>query len=202
MSLSREPTLTWLRNRFVCGFRDITGEPFAGVSGHHGPEEAAIIPRNGAGPHNLQMFVLEPDGTVLHCVTGYWNSNDLAVEFMLAEQLDQVYRNRALTPKQKTDSFRQMQMAHVAQHPVDMVARSLMNRFDMRYEAKYRGMASDTLRPGVTIVDGTLDPNWFRTTDQLIHIRMAARPFVPYASFDTDAFCDYGAPFYDIDTVR
>ena len=37
----------------------------------------------------------------------------------------------------------------------------------------------------------------FKTTDQIVHERMAARPFVKYADFDVAAFSDYGRPKYD-----
>ena len=33
--------------------------------------------------------------------------------------------------------------------------------------------------------------------NEVVHQRMARRPFVPFAEFDTDAFVDYGRKYYD-----
>lgn len=201
MSLSRNPTLATLNRRFVCGVRDITGQPYAGMSGNHMPDEAAAIPRNGAGPHNLQLFVLAPDGTVLHGLPGYWNSTDLATELAFADELYDVYRNRGMTPAQKAETFRSLQLGHIALHSDAMVKRSRMERFDMRYEARYRPTTSDTIRPGA-ILGHPVDPAAFKTTDVILHQRMATRPFQPYTAFDVASFSDYGPRRYDMDNAR
>ena len=38
------------------------GEPYAGNSGTHMPRGNAIETTNGAGSHNIQMFLMNPDG--------------------------------------------------------------------------------------------------------------------------------------------
>src|SRR5947207_15647242 len=85
--------LATLKSRFICGVRDITGEPWAGRSGIHAPDGQAFLADNGAGPHNLQLFILSSDGVVLHCLPGYWNPHDLAGEIQLAEKLNRVWRS-------------------------------------------------------------------------------------------------------------
>ena len=54
-------------------------------------QSEAVFTTNGAGPHNIQMFVLAPDGTVLTCLPGYWQSDDLAGELNLAEDLFKLF---------------------------------------------------------------------------------------------------------------
>lgn len=202
MSLSSDPALSVLRDYFVCGYKDITGQPYCGVSGRHELGKQAINTTNGAGPHNLQLFVMASDGTVLHCMPGYWNSADLVQELRLAYDLNKVYQNRSLTPSAKAQTFRQMQLSHVDQHSPMMVHRSRMQGFDQKYEAQHRMYTSDTIKDAQLLsanyVDkGPLPQQAFKTTDQILHERMAARPFIPYEQFDTAQFVDYGRPKYE-----
>ena len=48
MSLSNDAVLNVLKNQFVCGFKNITGEPYAGKSGHHDTDAPAVVTTNGA----------------------------------------------------------------------------------------------------------------------------------------------------------
>lgn len=189
-----------LRDNFVCGYRDISDQSYAGVSGLHKPNGQAINTTNGAGPHNLQLFIMSADGVVLTCLPGYWNSTDLVREMKLAAQLDEVWRNPSLTSSQKDAMFRQMHLAHIQQHPADMVFRSKMQGFDQKFEAKNRLYASDCIRNPSLIGDPNakmLPQEAFKTTDQIMHERMAVRPFRPYSRFDVAVYTDYGRPVYD-----
>ncbi len=195
MSLSKEPAFSLLHNNFVCGYKDISNEPYAGNSGAHSTNANAVETTNGAGSHNIQMFIMDPDGTVLHCMPGYWNPNDLAGELRLGQQLETVWRNHSLTPEQKNSEFARMQMEHYQHHSHDLVARSHMQGFDRQHELMKKGMA-DTLRssPSPFGADGD---DLVKTTDEIMHERMSKRPFMAYSSFDTAKFADYGTRFYD-----
>lgn len=177
MSLSEDPAFTRLQNRFVCGYRDITGEPWAGRSGIHNPDGNAFRTTNGAGPHNVQLFVLAPDGTVLTCLPGYWNAQDLTHELDLAEELLAVHNDASLTSRQKAARFTELHLNHP--HSWATTRRSRMQGFDRKFEAR-RG-----------------SPDASKTTDALMHERMARRPFLAYTDFDTAAYSDYGRPKYD-----
>ncbi len=203
MSLSSEPILAKLQSEFVCGTRDIANEPYCGVSGRHAPGGKAIKTSNGAGPHNLQLFMLAPDGTVLHCLPGYWAPQDLAHELDLGSDLYRVWKNPSLSRGQKNRLFSQMQLAHMQEHPPDMVMRSKMQSFDQKFEAKHRVYQSDTVKNPQLAIQAlqTNDPRMlrdaFKTTDEILHERMAQRPFVPYEKFDVAAYSDYGRQKYD-----
>ncbi len=200
MSLSTDPAFSALKNSFVCGVKDISGEPYAGVSGRHLPGGNAAYTTNGAGPHNLQLFVLSPDGVVLTCLPGYWNSQDLVRELDLACKLNQVWQNPDLSRARKDALFSQMHLAHIQEHPPAMVRRSRMQGFDQKYEARRRLYASDCIRDPYLVTDlnaRILPQQAFKTTDEIMHERMAARPFVPYQQFDVAAYTDYGRPRYD-----
>jgi len=199
VSLSKEPVFSLLHNRFVCGYKDISNEPYAGNSGAHSTKGNAVDTTNGAGSHNIQLFVLDPDGTVLHCLPGYWNPEDLSGELALAERLDGVWRDHSLSLAQKKSQFASMQMEHFKHHSKELMSRSHMQGFDHQHEMSRKGL-SDTLK----LAGNPYSANWgegsedlVKTTDEIMHDRMSKRPFVAYSSFDTAKFADYGTHFYD-----
>ena len=202
MSLSQDPAYSALKNYFVCGFKDITHESYSGMSGRHTTFGNAVNTTNGAGPRNLQLFMLSSDGTVLHCLPSYWYSRDLVYEMIFAAQLDEVYKDRSLGAREKAERFRAMQLAHAAQHPKQMSNRSHMQGFDQQYEAKNRLDETDTIKDVNAVkaalkTDSHIPGYAFKTTDVLLHERMASRPFVHYSRFDVAKFSDYGKPIYD-----
>lgn len=202
MSLSQEPALSALKQYFVCGTKDITDEPYAGESGSHGNFGNALVTTNGAGPHNLQLFMLTPDGVVLNCLPGYWAPQDLVYEMAFAEQLNQVWNNKQYSTAQKNYMFRTMHLAHAKAHPKEMTNRSHLQGFDALYEAENHLATSDFIRDKTLITknaEGHLKwtPNAFRTTDEVMHMRLASHPFERYDKFNVAAFSDYGKQHYD-----
>ena len=98
MSLSSNRVLAILKSSLVCGFKNIKDEPYAGASGHHDPDTAAVHTTNGAGPHNVQIFLLNADGVVLHCLPGYWAPDDLVHEMKFALSLNRPSSDFAFRP--------------------------------------------------------------------------------------------------------
>jgi len=205
VSLSQEPAFSTLKNYLVCGYKDISNESFAGFSGKHEVGGNAINTSNGAGPTNLQTFLLSSDGTVLSCLPGFWNPVDLVSEIEFANRLNNVWTNPKMSHTQKNNYFKQMHLAHINEHSFAMVKRSRMQNFDMAHEAKNNLYTSDTIldRGAATAIlnedrhlkRGAMQA--FKTTDRIMHERMAMRPFVSYTSFDTSQFAKYGRPLYD-----
>jgi organic radical activating enzyme len=77
-----------------------------------------------------------------------------------------------------------------------------MQSFDMQYEAQNRLAVSDTIMDRNAAAyalqtNSKLPPSAFKTTDQLMHERMARSPFVQYNQFNVAAFADYGKQKYD-----
>lgn len=200
MSLSKEPAFSILKNRFVCGYRNIAKEPYAGNSGIHPINGAAVATTNGAGPHNLQLFVLDSDGTVLHCLPGFWDATDLVKELELAEKLKSVWEDRSITPEQKIALYKKMQTDHVATHPKEMVDRSHLQHFDAIHIFKHLPQSSDAVADSKALQGAdvhALPYDAFKTTDRLMHERLADRPFRQYREFDIVGFTNYGAHTYD-----
>jgi hypothetical protein len=188
-----------LKDQFICGYHNIAGERYAGASGKHSVDGNAVDTSNGAGPHNIQIFVLSADGTVLTCLPGYWHSQDLANELRLAQDLNKVWTDSSLSRMQKDEEYRRMQLAHIAEHPQAERNRSRMQGFDIQYEISHRLYNSDVFYDPRLVDPSTkkAPPQAVKTTDVIMHERMAVRPFVPYERFDVAAYADYGKPFYD-----
>jgi hypothetical protein len=199
VSLSQDPVFDMLKNDFVCGYRDIENERWAGASGKHEPDGQAVDTTNGAGPHNIQIFVLNPDGIVLTCLPGYWHSVDLASELKLAQKLNQVWLDPSLTRQKKDQLFTEMQLAHIQEHSQAEHNRSRLQGFDIQYEAKHRLYNTDVFYNPQMIdpVAKRFPPDAVKTADVIMHERMAQRPFERYDQFDVVAFADYGKPMYD-----
>ncbi|MFY9234560.1 MAG: hypothetical protein WAO58_08885 [Fimbriimonadaceae bacterium] len=194
MSLSQDPAFSLLKNDFVVGTRDITGEPWSGFSGTHSLEAGAVVTTNGAGPHNIQMFVMAPDKTVLTVLPGYWNPEDLAFELKVANELYAVWKDPKLTRAQKDAKFAAAHLGHITDHPQAMVRRSQMQGFDQKFEAKQRLASSDTI---LSTTGGKMGGPVFKTTDVIFHERLARQPFAKYEEFDVVSFSDYGRAKYD-----
>lgn len=147
--------------------------------------------------------MLAPDGTVLHCLPGYWAPQDLKRELDLSLKLYDVWKNPHMNVAQKKQVFSQMQLAHMSEHPTDMSRRSRMQGFDQKFEARRRPYKSDTvLDPKLAVQalqsgDNRLLNQAFKTTDVIMHERMAQRPFLPYQQFDVAQYTDYGRQKYE-----
>jgi len=174
---------------------------YCGMSGKHEVWGNAVNTTNGAGPHNIQIFVLNPDGTVLHCLPGYWNSDDLITELAFAQRVNSVYTS-TIPESAKKQQYVQMHLAHIKEHSSQMVARSHMQGFDQMYEAKKHLDNNDTIAnlsavKSAMASKSRIPDSAFKTTDVIMHERDAKQPFVPYNQFDVVAFSDYGKTKYD-----
>lgn len=172
-------------------------DPYAGNSGIHPATGPAVTTTNGAGPRNLQLFIMAKDGTVVHCMPGYWNPTDLDHELDLADRLHRVWLDNSITEPQKKALFAQEQVRHIQTHSQEEVARSELQGFDKLF--CYKNHVTDA------IANASLIPaEWhdvpkeaFKTTDVILHERMAKQPFVNYSSFNVASFVNYGSHHYD-----
>ncbi|MBA3855513.1 MAG: hypothetical protein C0507_01270 [Cyanobacteria bacterium PR.3.49] len=196
-SLSKEPVLSKLRDRYVCGYRNIMKDKYAGNSGIHPVSGPAVTTTNGAGPRNLQLFVLAKDGTVVHCLPGYWNPNDLSHELDFADRMHRVWMDNSITEPQKRALFAQEQVRHIQTHSPEVAARSELQGFDKQFV--YKNHINDA------IANASLIPaDWhdvpkeaFKTTDVIVHERLAKQPFANYETFNVAQFVNYGSHHYD-----
>lgn len=197
-SLSQEPILSRLRNNYICGYRNIAKAPYSGNSGIHPLSGPAVTTTNGAGPRNLQLFILASDGTVLHCLPGYWQSKDMAGELDLAERLNHIWTDRSITPAQKEALFAREHIRHINSHSSSMVAASELQGFDRVHIFKHN--IKDAIKDPASLAGA--DPHHlpreaFKSTDTIMHERLSKQPFVPYERFNVAQFVNYGSQHYD-----
>lgn len=141
--------------------------------------------------------MLAKDGTVIHCLPGYWNPNDLDRELDLADRLHRVWLDGSITEPQKKILFAQEQVRHIQSHPHEETERSELQGFDKHFVVKnnvYDAIANRSLIPA-DYHDAPKEA--FKTTDVIVHERLANQPFVNYANFNIAQFVNYGSHHYD-----
>jgi hypothetical protein len=200
VSLSQEPVFSLLKSDFVVGWKNIITEKYVGESFGYTCDQTAVGTTNGAGPHNVQIFVLSPDLTVLHALPGFWHPEDLAQELRFAEVLNRLWQDKSRNRAQKNEMFSRLQLAEYKNHSVATTLRSSWQGFDAKNEQQRRegGKQRDTF---LTSADGAVRERRGRPVmkpiNQLVHERMAQRPFVKFEDFDIAQFADYGRILYD-----
>jgi hypothetical protein len=189
-----------LKSDFVVGWRNIITEKYVGESFGYTCDQTAVGTTNGAGPHNVQIFVLAPDLTVLHALPGFWHPEDLAQELEFSKTLHRLWNDNGRSRQEKDVMFAQLQLAEPKNHSKTTTIRSSWQGFDAKNEQKRRdaGHTRDTF---LTSVDGSVAERRGRPKmkpiNQLVHERMAQRPFVKFKDFDVAVFADYGRILYD-----
>lgn len=202
-----------MKSDFEVGWFDIKNQDYAGYSSGYGYiSHCAVGTTNGAGAHNVQIFVLSPDKVVLHALPGFWAPEDLARELRFAKVLYRLWQDDSRTLAQKRDMYRRLQTSEPRNHPAETFARSSWQPFDARAERDRQGERDTALQVDTPAMSGNLvgmlrkvSMMSIRTGQQvmkplnvLAHERMALRPFVPFEEFDIEKFVDYGRMLYDL----
>lgn len=202
-----------LQSDFEVGWFDIKREDYVGYSsGYSYKGHCAVGTTNGAGPRNVQIFILSSDKVVLHALPGFWAPEDLARELQFAKVLHRLWEDDNRTLAEKRDMCRRLQTLEPRNHPVETFARSAWQSFDARHERARRGERDTALEVVAPLMSGTLagalrnatamniEPGQavLKPLNILVHERMAARPFVSFDQFDIEPFVDYGRMHYDL----
>ena len=100
VSFSHPDVQNLLNNNFVCTYTNLEGDPTAGESIRHWPNDSVGNCIRGNGKQNVQTLFLTPEGEIYHVATGFLSPADLAEECQFAKELFRQYRK-------DPDSFRQ-----------------------------------------------------------------------------------------------
>ncbi len=201
MTLSNEKVVDLMMTQFVCGTKNISNEKYSGRSGEHDTDDAAAYTTNGAGPRNMQIFILSSDGVVLHCLPGFWCPEDLIFEIKFAMELNNVWMDPSLTLDAKKKLFTEAHLNHICSHSTKMMSRSRLQGFDAQFEKKRQEKKgnsdfalkdSDLEKYGKKLPKMSEKHEGLKTCDIVMHERMSKSPFVSYEEFDVKNFCDYG----------
>lgn len=181
-----------LENQFIVGWKNIRNKDYVGSSHGYTCEDTAVGTTNGAGPRNMQTFILATNGTVLHCLPGFWHPDDLAYELDFALVMNRLERDKR-SKKEKRELFARMHQRAIREQSPEMLARSGWQGFDAQNEKmRLKQGKRDTF-----YYDDEGKPTKMKPLSVLLHERMAKRPFKKMATFDTETFIDYGRPYYD-----
>lgn len=189
-----------LQSEWIVGWKNIVKQDYVGESHGYTCEQTSVGTTNGAGPHNVQLFLLSPDGVVLHCLPGFWHPEDLGRALKFGQRLLALWQDPVLSPAEKRARFPQLQLAELASQPRETYARSAWQGFDAKNELKRLAQGPrDTFRVDAAgqLVEGKKGQPQLKRTNEVVYERMAKRPFVPFALFDTATFADYGRRYYD-----
>lgn len=202
MTLPNEDVTKVLTDRFVLAWRNIEKDAHVGLSHGYKPDQTAVGTTNGAGGRNVQLVVLAPDETVLHVMPGFWHADDLLAELRLALDVHRLWRDEELGAEKKTEMFAALHRSFVRRQSPETIGRSGWQGFDRWAEAakaKKNGKPRDTFAlddKGAPVLGEHGIPE-LKPVSQVVHERMAARPFRKLAAFDMETFVDYGRAFYD-----
>ncbi|MBI4244714.1 MAG: hypothetical protein HY606_11545 [Planctomycetes bacterium] len=180
---------------------DISNARYAGKSHGHSTEAPATKVYNGSGARNVQTFFLTNDGKVLHCLPGYWDADSLKHEISFAMELNKIYKNKMLKPEKKDQLFKKYHEAHFDTHSRITTINSKLQNFDMKYVMKNN--ISDFIKQNPDEKEMHEKPynfhydQYFKTVDEVMHTRMAERPFKSFPEFDTANYVNIGTRFYD-----
>lgn len=182
-----------LANEFVLGWQNIEKAEHVGLSHGYRKDQTAVGTTNGAGGRNLQIVLMAPDSTVLHVLPGFWHPEDLVVELEFARALYRLWLDEGRTHAAKVAMFTAMHRAFLHRLSPATIARSDWQSFDAAAELERvgRGEVRDT------VVADASGPPKMKPVCQLLHERMAQRPFQKLADFDMESYVDYGRAFYD-----
>lgn len=191
MTLPHEDVVGLLRNNFVMAFTNIDGKTrYAGVSNKHQPTMAAKKVYNCTAAKNIQMFILTEDGKVLHCLPGFWDVKPFLEEVRFAIKLNRIYKG-SRSVAERNEKFLDAHLRHALQHDAKTIGASQHQSFDAKYLQR-RGVTDFQRTAGFT--GGGL-----KRPDQVLHERMAERPFLTFDSFNVASFVEMGRRQYKYD---
>ena len=96
VSFSDKKVQKVFNTKFVNTFTNTVGDPTAGQSIKHRPNESPGPCLRGNGKQNVQTIFMTPEGEIFHVATGYQSSEDLLEESQFALDLFQQIRARDL----------------------------------------------------------------------------------------------------------
>lgn len=87
VSFSNKSVRKLLNNEFVNTFSNTTGDPTAGKSIWHSPDDSPGHCERGLGEQNVQTIFMTPEGKIFHAANGYLSPEDLLGEIEFAKGL-------------------------------------------------------------------------------------------------------------------
>lgn len=191
VTLSNDQVMKELNKHFVPAWENIKGkQSYAGSSNSHMPSNAAMEVSNCAGHHNVQMVFMTADGRVLHCLPGYWTPRHFLHEVALAVEIGKLYYKPGISAAERNSEYLDLHLRHSLEHTQELRDASCHQGFD-RQNLEKRQESDFHRKEGFVL--------GLKTPDQVMHERLAERPFVPFEVFSVERFIDMGIKQYKYD---
>lgn len=87
VSFSNKSVRNLLNQEFVNTFTNTTGDPTAGKSIWHSPDDQPGSCARGLGGQNVQTIFMTPAGEIFHAANGFLSGDDLLAEINFAKEL-------------------------------------------------------------------------------------------------------------------
>ena len=100
VSFSNDQVQQQLQNRFVSTFSNTDGDPTAGKSIWHSPQDSPGHCIQGNGKQNVQTIFMTPNQEIFHVATGFLPPSVLAQEIDFASELFETLKSRDVDPQE------------------------------------------------------------------------------------------------------
>lgn len=140
-----------------------------------------------AGHRNVQSFFMTPDGKVAHCLPGFWDAKWFLEEAKFARELGRLYQ-KDMSTAERNLKFLDLHLTHALQHKAELRKSSPLQGFDKNRMSR----DGSDFRRDDGFVSGKL-----KTTDQVVHERMAERPYLDFSRFRAAGFVNMGVRHFD-----
>ncbi len=134
VSFSQPVVRDLLNEQFVCAYKNIQGDPTAGQSIAHRPNDPPGSCIRGNGKQNVQTIFMTPDAKVFHVATGFLSPEDLADVANFAARLFRQMKQESTSPEKViVDSHRRrLTKAGFEEHEIDS-AHPMLAMFGSRF---------------------------------------------------------------------
>jgi len=188
VTLPNKNVMPLLRNNFVMAFKNIDGKTrYAGKSNKHMPTMAAQKIYNCTAAKNIQMFILTEDGKIVHCLPGFWDVKPFIAEVQFAMKLNKIYKSK-MSIADRNEKFLDAHLTHALHHDAKTIGASKHQGFDKKYLER-TGNKDFQRAKG-------FQSKGLKRSDQVMHERMAERPFLAFEKFNVAKFVEMGRRVY------
>lgn len=123
VSFSDEHVQRRLNEDFVCCNTNTKGDPSAGASFSHAPDDQPGPCGRGAGRQNVQAIFLTPSGGIFHVATGYLSPKELLEEMDFAKGLFDRLERSPRSAKQTVVAAHQQRLKELGFTPQQIASR-------------------------------------------------------------------------------
>jgi hypothetical protein len=156
VSFSSAPVNKTLNNDFVCHYVNTEGDPSAGQSQAHAPNDPPGRCVEGIGNQNVQALFLTPEGKIFHTASGYRGPKQLLKELAFAKNLFEEIQEDPRNAERivRTEHLRKMKAEGISKEslkragsPGGEVAAMMQSMFPLRRGGSVPASASRQFNP-------------------------------------------------------